>query len=129
MRCAQTILKGKAPRKQPLLHESSHTLICHQAHYIRGRILAENIDKRASTGFVIFLDHSTEKHEVKTMELVEKQVNTPTQSWINRAERTHPAGIDYHSELRSWVQRAVLEAEKNKDFNKKDQLLGLLDDL
>jgi hypothetical protein len=125
----RTLLKGKAPRKQPLLPASSHTLICHQAHYIRGRILAENIDKRASAGFVIFLDHSTEKHEVKTMELVEKQVTTPTQSWINRAERAHPTSVDYHSELRSWVQRAILEAERNKDFNKKDQLLGLLDDL
>jgi hypothetical protein len=63
------------------------------------------------------------------MELIEKQVNTSTQSWINRAERTHPTSVDYHSELRSWVQRAMLEAEKNKDLNKKDQLLGLLSDL
>jgi len=63
------------------------------------------------------------------MEPVEKQVTMPTQSWINRAERAHSTRVDYHSELRSWVQRAVLEAERNKDFNKKDQLLGLLDDL
>jgi hypothetical protein len=63
------------------------------------------------------------------MELVDKQVSTPTQSWINRAERRHPPKIDYYCELRSWVQRAILEAEKNKDFNKKDQLLSLLKDL
>jgi hypothetical protein len=63
------------------------------------------------------------------MELVDKQVSTPTQSWTSRAERRHPPTIDYYSELRSWVQRAMLEAEKNKDFNKKDQLLSLLKDL
>jgi len=63
------------------------------------------------------------------MELVNKQVSTPTQSWISKAERRHPPKIDYYSELRSWVQRAILEAEKNKDFNKKDQLLTLLKDL
>jgi hypothetical protein len=63
------------------------------------------------------------------MELVNKQVSTPTQSWTNRAERSHPPKIDYYSELRRWMQRAILEAEKNKDFNKKDQLLSLLKDL
>jgi len=63
------------------------------------------------------------------MELVDKQVSTPTQSWINRAERRHSRKIDYYSELRSWVQRAMLEAEKNNDFNKKDKLLSLLKDL
>jgi len=34
--------------------------------------------------------------------------------------------VDYCSELRNWVQRAILEAEKNEDLNKKDQLLSLL---
>jgi hypothetical protein len=63
------------------------------------------------------------------MELVDKQVSTPTQSWTSRAERMPPPKIDYYSELRSWIQRAILEAEKNKDFNKKGQLLSLLKDL
>lgn len=63
------------------------------------------------------------------MELADKQVSTPTQSWTNRAEKRHPPKIDYYSELRSWVQRAILEAEKTKDFNKKDQLLILLKEL
>jgi hypothetical protein len=63
------------------------------------------------------------------MELVDKQVSTPTQSWTSRVERRPPPKIDYFSELRSWVQRAILEAEKNKDFDKKDQLLSLLKDL
>jgi hypothetical protein len=63
------------------------------------------------------------------MELADKQVSTPTQSWTSRAERRHPPKIDYYSELRSWVQRAILEAEKTKDFNKKDQLLILLKEL
>jgi hypothetical protein len=63
------------------------------------------------------------------MELVNKQVSTPAQSRTNRVERRHPPKVDYYSELRSWVQHAILEAEKNKDFNKKDQLLSLLKDL
>jgi len=63
------------------------------------------------------------------MELAEKQVSMSTQSWISRAERKHPRRIDYDSELRSWLQRAILEAEKKKDFNKKNQLLILLNDL
>jgi hypothetical protein len=63
------------------------------------------------------------------MELADKQVSTPAQSWTSRAERSHPPKIDYYSELRSWVQRAILEAERNKDFDKKDQLLTLLKDL
>jgi hypothetical protein len=63
------------------------------------------------------------------MELVNKQASTPAQSWISRAERMHPPKIDYYSELRSWVHCVILEAEKNKDFNKKDQLLSLLRDL
>jgi hypothetical protein len=66
---------------------------------------------------------------VKTVELVDKKVNTPTQSWMSRAGRRHLPTIDYYSELRSWLQRAMIEAEKKKDFNKKDQLLSLLRDL
>jgi hypothetical protein len=63
------------------------------------------------------------------MELAEKQVSTSTQSWISRAERKHPRKIDYFSELRSWLQRAISEAENNKNFSKKDRLLILLNDL
>lgn len=63
------------------------------------------------------------------MELTDKQVGTPTRSWTSRAERRHPPKIEYYSELRSWVQHAILEAEENKDFNKKDQFLSLLKDL
>jgi hypothetical protein len=63
------------------------------------------------------------------MELTEKQVNTPAQSWISRAERKHPTKVDYYPELKSWLQRAIVEAEKNKNFSRKDQLLTLLNDL
>ena len=63
------------------------------------------------------------------MELADKYVSMHAQSWTNRVERRHPPKVDYYSELRSWVQHAILEAEKNKDFNKKDQLLSLLKDL
>jgi hypothetical protein len=63
------------------------------------------------------------------MELIDTQVNTPAQSWLSRVERRHLAQADYFSELRSWVQHAILEAEEKKDFNKKGKLLNLLKDL
>jgi hypothetical protein len=63
------------------------------------------------------------------MELADKHVSMPAQSWTSRAERKCPPKVDYYSELRSWVQHGILEAEKNKDYNKKDQLLSLLKDL
>jgi hypothetical protein len=63
------------------------------------------------------------------MELADKYVSTPAQSWTSRAERKLPPKVDYYSELRSWVHHAILEAEKSKDFNKRDRLLSLLEDL
>jgi hypothetical protein len=63
------------------------------------------------------------------MKLANKQLSRSAQSWINRVERRHPPKEDYHSELRDWVQQVILEAEKNKAFEKKEQFLSLLKDL
>ena len=63
------------------------------------------------------------------MELVDKQVSTAARSWSNRVSRMHLTNVDYFSELRSWVQLAILEAEEIRDFNKKSRLLNLLNDL
>jgi len=63
------------------------------------------------------------------MELAEKRETTSAQTWTSRAERKHPDRLAYYSELRSWLQRAVIDAEKTRNFNKKDQLLILLKDL
>jgi phosphatidylinositol kinase/protein kinase (PI-3 family) len=63
------------------------------------------------------------------MESASKQASTPARSWNNRVERRHLPKVDYYAELNTWVQRAILEAEKNKDFNKKNQFLILLEDL
>jgi hypothetical protein len=63
------------------------------------------------------------------MELVNKHVNNAARSWKNRAERRSPAIVDYSSELRSWVQCAILDAEETKDFNKKGKFMSLLEDL
>ena len=60
------------------------------------------------------------------MKLASKQLSGSAQSWINRVGRRHPPKVDYYSELRDWVQHVILEAEKNKDFKKKDQFLSLL---
>ena len=63
------------------------------------------------------------------MELVDKHVSTAARSWRNKAERRSPAIVDYSSELRSWVQLAIIEAEEMKDFSKKGKFLSLLNDL
>lgn len=64
------------------------------------------------------------------MESVSKKVSMPTQSWrVRRAERRCPPKVDCYSELMNWVQSALSEAEKNKDFNRKNQFLSLLKDL
>ena len=63
------------------------------------------------------------------MELPNKQVNTSAQSWTGRVERRRPVTVEYFCELRSWLNRAIVEAEKDKDWDKKDQLLALLKDL
>ena len=57
------------------------------------------------------------------------QLSRSAQSWINRVERRHSLKVDYHSELKEWVQHVIMEVEKNKDFKKKQQFLGLLSDL
>jgi hypothetical protein len=59
------------------------------------------------------------------METMSQQTKKPVQS----SARKDPPQEDYHSELRSWVQRAIVDAEENKDFRKKGQLLDLLKDL
>ena len=63
------------------------------------------------------------------MKLADKQVSTAARSCSNRMDRLHLMNVDYSSELRSWVQLAILEAEEIKDFNKKSRLLSLLNDL
>ena len=63
------------------------------------------------------------------MKLANKQLSRSAQSWINRVDRRHPPNVGYHSELRDWVQHVILEAEQNKDFEKKSQFLSLLEDL
>ena len=69
------------------------------------------------------------KREVKIMEMVDSRLSKAARSWARRAERRHPPKVEYYSELRSWIQRAIIEAEKSEDSDKKDQLLNLLKDL
>jgi hypothetical protein len=77
----------------------------------------------------LFLTILLNEREVKTMELVEKQTSSPLQSWTDKVERRRSPKVDFSSELRCWLQRAILEAEKGKDLNRKRQLLGLLREL
>ncbi len=63
------------------------------------------------------------------MELVNKETNKSAQAWTNRSQRRHVPRVDYYSELKSWVQHVIREAEKRKDFDKKDRFLSLLNDL
>jgi len=63
------------------------------------------------------------------MRLENTPVNSSTRLWTERSERRHPSRVDYHSELRDWVQHSLLEAEKCKDARKTKQFLSLLRDL
>ncbi|NIO38113.1 hypothetical protein GTO27_10490 [Candidatus Bathyarchaeota archaeon] len=63
------------------------------------------------------------------MKLANKQLRRSAQSWMNRVEKKPPLNMNYNSELRDWLQHVILEAEKNKDFKRKDQFQSLLEDL
>jgi hypothetical protein len=63
------------------------------------------------------------------MKLKNAQLSRTTQSWIEIGDRKPQIKVGLHSELREWVQHAIMEAEKNKDFKKKHQFLSLLEDL
>jgi hypothetical protein len=52
------------------------------------------LTKEHSSIFVIFLGNSTEKLEVKTMELADKQIATPIRSWISRVEKIQPKRVE-----------------------------------
>jgi hypothetical protein len=84
---------------------------------------------RISPDFVVFLAILLKNIEVKNMETMNQRLNRSTQAWTKKVDRKHPLKVDYYPELKSWVQHAILEAEKNNDFSKKDQLLDLLKDL
>jgi hypothetical protein len=49
------------------------------------------------------------------------------QSQTEKVKRRHSSEVDY-AELKDWVRHVILEAEKNKDFKKKEKFLGLLED-
>jgi hypothetical protein len=69
------------------------------------------------------------KKEVTTMSLEKMQSNTQTRSSNRKADRRQASKMDYHSELRTWVQNVLLEAEKNQDSKKSDMFLSLLKEL
>lgn len=84
--------------------------------------------KWMSTDSVIFPDYSAQ-NMVKTMELAGKHVHCPPRSRISRAERKPLIEADYYSELRTWLQHCIIEAEEKEDFSKKGRLLSLLKEL
>lgn len=63
------------------------------------------------------------------MTMENKQLDNPKQPWIGRADAMHSTGNRYSSELRSWVQHVIMEAERNNNPTKVDQFLKLLRDL
>jgi hypothetical protein len=66
---------------------------------------------------------------VKNVKSANKKLIRSAQSWISRVEKRPPLNVDYNSELRDWLHHVILEAEKNKNFEKKDQFLSLLKEL
>ena len=79
--------------------------------------------------FAVLFEYSIEKCKVKNMKLKDVQLSRPIQYWVKRSDRKPQIKAGLHSELRDWVQYVIMEAEKNKDFKKKDQFLSLLEDL
>jgi hypothetical protein len=67
--------------------------------------------------------------EVNCMEMLKGRSSRSARSWTKRVERRHSVEAGFYPELRTWVQHAILEAEKRGDFEKKDQLLSLLKEL
>jgi hypothetical protein len=67
--------------------------------------------------------------EVNAMETLRERSNESARSWTRRVERKPSVEASFYPELRTWVQRAILEAERRGDFEKKDQLLSLLKEL
>jgi len=63
------------------------------------------------------------------MTIENRQLNNPKQPWIERADAMHPIRNNYSSELRSWVQHVIMEAERNNNPTKVDEFLKLLRDL
>jgi len=63
------------------------------------------------------------------MKSTNKHLGRSRQSQAKKVKREHSSEVDYYSELRDWVQHVILEAEKNKDFKKKEKFLRLLEDL
>ncbi|MDH5460776.1 MAG: hypothetical protein OEX09_00905 [Candidatus Bathyarchaeota archaeon] len=63
------------------------------------------------------------------MKSTNKHLGRSRQLQAKKVKREHSSEVDYHSELRDWVQHVILEAEKNKDFKKKEKFLRLLEDL
>jgi hypothetical protein len=67
--------------------------------------------------------------EVKHMNLERMQSNNQKPSWNRRTLRRHAPKMDFYSELRAWVQHALLEAERNQDTEKSEMFLSLLKEL
>jgi len=63
------------------------------------------------------------------MSLEKMQSNSQTGSWKRKADRSQASKMDYYSELRAWVQHALLEAERSQDSKKSEQFLSLLKEL
>jgi len=63
------------------------------------------------------------------MKSANKQSSRSAQSWISRVKGRPPPKADYNYELRDWLQHVVMEAEKDRDFKKKEQFLKLLENL
>ena len=63
------------------------------------------------------------------MELSKKHGRMPVQLWTGRSNRENPRNAGYYSELRTWLQHAILQAEKSRNSRKKDKLLTLLKEL
>jgi len=63
------------------------------------------------------------------MQTINKDSNVPARSSNYKDECRRSIEQDFYPELRSWVQQALLDAERQGNAKKKNQLLSLLEEL
>lgn len=60
------------------------------------------------------------------MKNAKENVNGSGKTCLVTMEKARRLKTDYDAELKTWVQQVILEAEENKDSEKKNQYLRLL---
>lgn len=112
---------GKSSSNRPIAQVGAHLNISPSALCWQVESSQEKWGQKPSNGLCRFFGLFYWKNGARTVEQLDKDGETPAPSRTKRARERHPHRADNYSELRTWVRRAIVEAEKNNDSDKKDQ--------